>query len=123
MGGQREIGDLVEKRFESYPDVAADIINVLLYDGERCVKPENLLAAPTETVYRGAGRLRNQYQDLAKYEFLCGALNMIYKFVVKCPSTIIGAFDPRGIRQIYVQARLLGSLLAGINLQLTAVCS
>lgn len=34
---------------------------------------------------------------------------------VKYPTASCGVFGPRGSRQIYVQARLLGSLLAGIK--------
>ena len=36
-------------------------------------------------------------------------------FLVMGILNLIGVFDPRGIRQISAQARLLGSLLAGIN--------
>ena len=42
-----------------------------------------------------------------------GILNLIG--AVKYPAPRGGVFDPRGIRQISAQARLLGSLLAGIN--------
>ncbi len=42
-----------------------------------------------------------------------GILNLIG--AVKYPAPRGWVFDPRGIRQISAQARLLGSLLAGIN--------
>lgn len=32
--------DKIEKLLEDYPDVFADIINVLVYQGEEVVKPE-----------------------------------------------------------------------------------
>ena len=34
--------DKIEKLLEDYPDVFADIINVLVYQGEEVVKPEEL---------------------------------------------------------------------------------
>ena len=54
--------DLVTKNFEAYPDVAADILNVLLYEGKNEIKEENLLASPTETLYQGEKKLRNQLE-------------------------------------------------------------
>ena len=35
QGEQMETNDLTAKNFETYPDVAADIINVLIYEGSR----------------------------------------------------------------------------------------
>lgn len=72
MGARKESKDLVEKHFEAFPDIAADIINALLYDGEPCVSAEHLLPAPTETLYQGRDRLRNQMEDLSKYEMQDG---------------------------------------------------
>ena len=34
--------DKVEKLLEDYPDVFADIINVLIYDGKQVIKPQKL---------------------------------------------------------------------------------
>ncbi|MDE5746457.1 MAG: hypothetical protein K2I21_02630 [Acetatifactor sp.] len=45
--------DLVEKDFMAFPDVAADVVNALLYDGEHIVSAAELLPAPTETLYSG----------------------------------------------------------------------
>ncbi len=70
--------DKVMKDFESYPDVAADIINALVYDGRQIVQPENLLSAPTETIYERKNSLRNQYEDIEKYELLDGKVNILY---------------------------------------------
>ena len=64
--------DLVTKNFEAYPDVAADILNVLLYEGKNEIKEENLLASPTETLYQGEKKLRNQLEDIAKYDMADG---------------------------------------------------
>lgn len=69
MRENREKNDLVTKNFETFPDVAADIINALLHNGKLVVTKENLLPAPTESIYTsGESRLRNQLQDVVKYE-------------------------------------------------------
>ena len=51
MERTEEKKDTVEKEFIAFPDIAADVINVLLYQGKKVVKAENLLAGPTETIY------------------------------------------------------------------------
>lgn len=43
MRENREKNDLVTKNFETFPDVAADIINALLHNGKLVVTKENLL--------------------------------------------------------------------------------
>ncbi|MDE7252412.1 MAG: Rpn family recombination-promoting nuclease/putative transposase [Acetatifactor sp.] len=82
MESTKESKDLVEKHFVAFPDVAADIINALLYGGDVVVRPENLLPASTETLYSGGekGTLHNQYEDLAKYEIRNGKVSTIYLF-------------------------------------------
>ncbi len=70
--------DKAMKDFESFPDVAADIINVLVYEGKQIVNPDNLLPAPTETVYKRKNVLRNQYEDVEVYEHLDGKVNLLY---------------------------------------------
>lgn len=61
--------DLSQKSLEYYPDVFADCVNALLYEGEQVLGEEGLLPAPTETVYPDAeGRLRCQLQDVSKFE-------------------------------------------------------
>lgn len=62
----------------SYPDIAADVVNALLYQGEKVVDEKSLLAGPTETIYQGLERLRSQYEDLCKYEMLDGSINLMY---------------------------------------------
>ena len=52
MKSTEEKKDTVEKEFIAFPDIAADVINVLLYQGKEVVKSENLLAGPTETIYQ-----------------------------------------------------------------------
>lgn len=71
--------DLTEKNLEFYPDVFADVINALLYQGEQVVLPKNLQAAPTETLYQGKhGSLRNQFHDVSKYEMHQGKIKVQY---------------------------------------------
>ena len=43
--------DLTQKNLEYYPDVFADILNALLYEGKQVVQPDKLQPAPTETIY------------------------------------------------------------------------
>ena len=74
--------DLVEKDFMAFPDIAADVVNALLYDGEHIVSAAELLSAPTETLYSGNSdkKLSNQYADLAKYEMRGGQIQTMYLF-------------------------------------------
>ena len=78
MEETNEKKDTVEKEFVSFPDIAADVINVLLYQGEKVAKAENLLAGPTETIYQGMEKQRSQYEDLCKYEMADGKVNIMY---------------------------------------------
>ena len=75
-----ETNDLAAKNFETYPDVAADIINVLIYEGLQRINKDSLLASPTETVYLGRENLRNQLEDVARYEMHDGRVTMQYLF-------------------------------------------
>ena len=75
-----ETNDLTAKNFETYPDVAVDIINVLIYEGLQRINKDSLLASPTETVYQGRENLRNQLEDVARYEIHDGRVTMQYLF-------------------------------------------
>lgn len=77
---QEELKDLVEKDFVAFSDVAADVINALLYEGKPLVNAGDLLAAPTETLYYRDSdkKLHNQYEDLAKYEMQEGRIRIVY---------------------------------------------
>ncbi len=71
--------DLTQKNLEQYPDVFADIVNALLYEGESVLLPQNLQSAPTETMYHGrTGKLRNQFQDVSQYEMDNGKVKVQY---------------------------------------------
>lgn len=78
MKGTKEKKDIVEKAFVSFPDITADVINVLLYRGKEIVDAQDLWAGPTETVYQGWEKLRNQYEDLCKYELADGKIKLMY---------------------------------------------
>lgn len=60
--------DRAEKYLEAYPDVFADIVNVLLF-GKQVIVPENLLDGPTEAVYKAESgeELLEQRRDISKY--------------------------------------------------------
>lgn len=61
--------DISEKQLEEYEDVFADIVNVLLFDGEQIIKPEELSSAPTFSAYHDDKnkKLRELERDTAKY--------------------------------------------------------
>ena len=46
--------DKIEKLLEDYPDVFADIINVLVYQGEEVVKPEELRTTNIRSQYKAS---------------------------------------------------------------------
>ena len=71
--------DLSEKNLEYYPDVFADLINALLYNGKPVLAAADLQPAPTETLYPGKpGFLRNQFQDISKYEMKDSTIKIQY---------------------------------------------
>ena len=79
MRDSKEKNDLVTKNFEAFPDIAADIINALLHDGENVVTKERLMPAPTESIYEDKTKtLRNQLEDVAKYEMADGQIRAQY---------------------------------------------
>ena len=78
MSRTNEKKDIAEKEFVSFPDVAADTINALLYQGKTLVEERNLWAGPTETIYQGINTLRNQYEDVCKYEIIDGRIHVMY---------------------------------------------
>ena len=59
--------DMTEKTLESYADVFADIVNVLLCDGVRVIDPADLRDALPRSSYKMDGQLRAQERDTAKY--------------------------------------------------------
>lgn len=59
--------DMAEKTLEEYDDVFADIVNVLLFQGECRVMESELEQAVERSVYKAGGKLREQERDTAKY--------------------------------------------------------
>lgn len=60
--------DITEKILEDYNDVFADIVNVLLFRGNRIVKEESLKETKVKSQYKAeAGKLHEQERDVAKY--------------------------------------------------------
>lgn len=78
MQKTKEIKDIVEKEFLAFPDIAADVINALLYQGNEITNAKKLLSGPTESIYQGEARLRNQYEDLCKYEMSGEKIILMY---------------------------------------------
>ena len=59
--------DKVEKLLEDYPDVFADIINVLIYDGKQVIKPQELSETKVRSQYKAADdSLHEQERDILK---------------------------------------------------------
>ena len=63
--------DIAEKTLESYNDVFADIVNVLLFDGRQIVKEDELEQARSRSSYLGDKRLREQERDETKFWRKC----------------------------------------------------
>ena len=59
--------DIAEKTLEAYNDVFADIINVLLFNGEQQVKEDELEEENPNSSYKADGKLHAQERDVAKY--------------------------------------------------------
>ena len=66
MKGNKE-KDITQKTLERYNDVFADIINVLLFNGERVVTEDSLTDVLPGSILKLDGRIRTQYRDIAKY--------------------------------------------------------
>jgi hypothetical protein len=67
MGVNMAEKDKVQKTLESYNDVFADIVNVLLFDGRQVVDEKDLTDAQTFSYYKMDGKtVRGQDRDVAK---------------------------------------------------------
>lgn len=77
--GKKESKDVTQKNLEGFPNVAADILNTFIHGGKQVVKAGNLYPAPTETEYAPSGSvLRNQLEDISKYEMRKGKIRVQY---------------------------------------------
>lgn len=60
--------DISEKLLEDYNDVFADIVNVLLFDGEQVVDPDDLVESKNDSYYKADdSKLHGQDRDVSKY--------------------------------------------------------
>ena len=59
--------DLILKKLVNHNDVFADIVNAVLFRGEKVVKPEDLRNVQTTSMYKGEGKLNSMERDIAKY--------------------------------------------------------
>lgn len=60
--------DIVEKHLLDYGDVFADIVNVLLFNGEEVVKPDEITATTLRSMYKADNsKLHEMERDVAKY--------------------------------------------------------
>ena len=58
--------DITEKILESYNDVFADIVNVLLFNGEPVIQPDELIDQAPRAAYKADGVIREIERDVAK---------------------------------------------------------
>ena len=58
--------DIIEKALESYSDVFADIINVLVFNGERIIREEELEERTPIAVYKTDGKVHETERDVIK---------------------------------------------------------
>lgn len=58
--------DISEKILADYNDVFADVVNVLLFQGERLIKEEELTNTKDKSQYKADGRLQEQERELVK---------------------------------------------------------
>ncbi len=63
--------DAAQKKLEDHEDVFADIVNVLMFNGEKLVKPEELTPALPRSIYKFDGKMHEQERDTAKYWNKC----------------------------------------------------
>lgn len=67
-GGHMGEKDMAEKLLEDYPDVFADIVNVLLFDGKQEVRSEELAESGLRSQFKAdSGRMHEEERDVAKY--------------------------------------------------------
>ena len=60
--------DMVEKIMEDYPDVFADIVNVLLFDGKQVVSEEDLKETGIRSQFKAdTGMIHEEERDVGKY--------------------------------------------------------
>ena len=58
--------DITEKILADYNDVFADIVNVLLFNGEQVVSPDDLETVKDRSQYKADGKVHEQERDVSK---------------------------------------------------------
>ena len=88
--------DITEKLLADYNDVFADIMNVLLFDGEMIINEHNLKNTGDKSVYKAGSKIHQQERDLIKiwnkrgvYFSILG-LEHQTKYDAKMPLRVIG---------------------------------
>ena len=56
--------DIAEKLLEAYNDVFADIVNTLLFKGERIIQPDELEDQAPRSAYKADGKLREMEREV-----------------------------------------------------------
>ena len=59
--------DISEKILESYNDVFADIVNVLLFNGKQIIHPNELEDHSPRSAYKADGKIREMERDVSKH--------------------------------------------------------
>ena len=59
--------DITEKHLEAYNDVFADIVNVLLFNGNQLMKEQDLESAAKDTMFKADGKIHQQERDVSKF--------------------------------------------------------
>ena len=59
--------DITEKNLEAWNDVFADIVNVLLFNGQRLVKEKELEADTKDSMFKADGQIHEQERDVSKF--------------------------------------------------------
>lgn len=59
--------DITEKNLEAWNDVFADIVNVLLFNGQRLVEENDLEAANKDSMFKADGEIHEQERDVSKF--------------------------------------------------------
>ena len=59
--------DITEKNLEALNDVFADIVNVLLFNGEQVINEKDLEADTTKSMFKADGKIHEQERDVSKF--------------------------------------------------------
>ena len=75
--------DHTQKMLIGCRDVFAELINVLVYSGEKVVNEADLLAGPTESLYIGTDKqTHQQFRDRSMYELHNGKIHTLYNLIL-----------------------------------------